>query len=179
MGEVMLQPQALSASSHSQLMSIDAATGAIEFHHNGAPAIIVRDFIRKMARDLMAIVGTAELPPVKHTFLDGVYMREMFIPKGTLLIGKAHRLDCINIVSTGDISVMTEDGSGRVTAGSSAVSRAGTQKIGFAHQDTVFINIFRTDETDLARIESAIAYDSIEEFDLLNQLTTQEVQPCQ
>lgn len=95
---------------------------------------------------------------LKHTFLDGMYVREMFIPKGTLLIGKAHRLSCMNIVSKGDISILTPMGSARVCSGYSGASPPGTQKVGFAHEDTVFVNVFRTDVTDQATIEDVVAF---------------------
>lgn len=97
---------------------------------------------------------------LKHTFLNGMYMREMFIPKGTLLVGKIHKMDCMNIVSSGDISVLTELGSARVGAGYSSVSPAGIQKVGYAHEDTVFVNVFRTDAACAACAELEIAADS-------------------
>jgi hypothetical protein len=69
------------------------------------------------ARQEAADGGEKREMEVKHTFLDGVYMRELFIPKGTLLVGKPHKLACVNVVSKGDISVLTESGSARVKAG--------------------------------------------------------------
>jgi len=124
----------------------------------------VRAWIVALARRLM--VGETKELDIKHTFLDGMYMREMFIPKGTLLVGKVHRQACINVVSKGDISVLTETGSARVKAGYSIVSPAGIQKVGFAHEDTVFVNVFRTDETDPEKVESVVAIDPNEGVDL-------------
>ncbi len=116
-------------------------------------------WIEDTARALIASGGQQNFEhQTKHTFLDGVYMRELFIPKGTLLIGKVHRLGCMNIVAKGDISILTENGSARVKAGHTAVSLAGTQKVGYAHEDTVFINVFRTDETRIEAVEDAVAY---------------------
>lgn len=94
---------------------------------------------------------------VTHTLIDGVYTRTLFIAKGQLLIGKIHLKECVNIVAKGDISVLTETGAGRFTAGYVATSGAGIQKVGYAHEDTVFINVFRTDETDIEKIEAEIA----------------------
>jgi len=37
------------------------------------------------------------------------------------------------------------------------VSAPGIQKVGYAHEDTVFINVFRTDETEIEKIEAEIA----------------------
>jgi hypothetical protein len=42
------------------------------------------------------------------------------------------------------------------------VSQPGIQKVGYAHEDTVFINVFRTDETDPARVEQVVSFDSYE-----------------
>jgi len=94
---------------------------------------------------------------VEHTLIDGVYTRTLFIPKGSLLFGKIHLKECVNIVAKGDISVLTETGSGRFKAGHVAVSPPGIQKVGYAHEDTVFINVFRTDETDIEKIEAQVA----------------------
>jgi hypothetical protein len=148
-----------------KLMAFDPITGVISFGHGGADPQLVRTFIRKLTNDLLALPGASNDMPLKHTLSNGVYMREMFIPKGTLLVGKIHKLECINIVSKGDISILTETGSGRITAGHTAVSPAGIQKVGFANEDTIFINIFRTEEADIEKIESAIAYESFEAFD--------------
>lgn len=126
----------------------------------------VRAWIRRVAQVMLQ--GETREMEVKHTFMNGIYMREMFIPKGTLLVGKVHRLECINVVSKGDISILTETGSARVKAGYSVVSPSGIQKMGYAHEDTVFINIFRTDETDPKKVEDIVAVDP--EGEMLCQL---------
>lgn len=155
------------------LMRVDQETYEITFHHDGADPALVRQFIRNMVVDLNALPGALEGAPIEQTSHNGMVCRAMFIAKGTLLVGKIHKLDCINIVAKGDISLMTEYGSGRMVAGQQAISPAGTQKIGFAHEDTVFINIFRCDETAIDAIEDAIAWSSFEAFDAA-QLTHEE-----
>lgn len=151
------------------LMAFDPESGVITFNHGGAPGYVVRQFIRTMTDALNALPGALEGLPVEHVAIDGMLSRAMFIPKGMLLVGKIHKLDCINIVASGDISILTEKGSGRMVAGQQAVSPAGTQKIGFANEDTVFINIFRTNESRLEHIEDTIGWPSFEEFDLAEQ----------
>lgn len=147
------------------LMHVDPTTQEITFHHNGADPALVRSFIRKMAADLNALPGALGGLPVDQIAHDGMVCRAMTIPKGMLLVGKIHKLDCINIVAKGAINLMTEHGSGRMVAGEQAVSPAGTQKIGFATEDTIFINIFRCDEVSLEGIEEAIAWPSFDAFD--------------
>lgn len=150
-----------------QLMSYDPVSGEISFNYDGSNPLLVRSFIQNLTADLRSLPGAIHDLPIKHTFLNGVYVRELFIPKGTLLTGKVHRLDCINIVSKGDISILTEFGSGRMTAGQSAISHAGTQKLGFANADTVFINIFRTDVTEISQIEDEVSLDANDAIDSL------------
>jgi hypothetical protein len=126
-----------------------------------SPAAIKRQ-IGDLVRDLMARPDKREFD-VKHTLIDGVYTRTLFIPKGSLLVGQIHLKECVNIIAKGDISILTETGLGRFQAGHVAVSGPGIQKVGYAHEDTVFVNVFRTDKTDIEEIESEIARASVAE----------------
>lgn len=100
--------------------------------------------------------------PLTHTFAKGIYSREMFIPKGSLIVGKIHKKECLNIVSKGDIYIVTETGSMRVTAPYSVVSPAGLRRVGYALEDTVWTNVFSTDETDLEKLEDELIWPSYE-----------------
>lgn len=139
------------------IVNIDRDTG--EIVPVGSTPQELRAWLISVTRKLLALPKSEQREfDVRHTFLDGIYMRELFIPKGSLLVGKVHRLHCLNVVSKGDISVVTESGSARVKAGYSVASPAGLQKLGYAHEDTVFVNVFRTDETDPEKIEDVIAF---------------------
>lgn len=109
--------------------------------------------------------------PVEHFIADGVYTRKLFIPKGSILIGKIHKKACMNIVAKGDITVMTETGCARIQAGYTVQSPAGIMKVGYAHEDTIFINVFRTDETEIEKIEADIAGESFEALAIENEVT--------
>ena len=92
--------------------------------------------------------------PVKHYFSQGVYARELFIPKGIVLTGKIHKYSQLNIMSQGEMSVLTEDGIKRVKAPFTIVSPPGTKRVAYAHEDTIWTTIHGTDETDLEKIEA-------------------------
>lgn len=140
-----------------QLLQINPVNG--ELIAPSADPLIVRALINELARRMLALPPEQQLNfALEHIFCEGMYLRKMFIPKGSLLVGQVHKLPCLNLVCKGDIAVMTETGSARVGAGYTVASPAGTQKLGFAHSDTVFVNIFRTDLTDLAAVEAEIAY---------------------
>lgn len=106
----------------------------------------------------------AKLPqvelPLEHHFADGVYVRTMFIPKGTCLTGKVHRHDCVNIVH-GDISVATENGARRITALGAPqrfTSPAGTKRAGYAHEDTYWTTVHANpkNQQDLKALEDEL-----------------------
>lgn len=137
------------------LINVDPYTGEVSFNYRGTPAQM-RARILELKDTLLAAAGPANYP-VEHILCDGTYTRKLFIPRGTVLVGKIHRKDCVNVVAAGDISLLTEHGMKRVQAGFTGVSRAGIMKVGYAHADTIFLNVFRTDKTDLAEIEEEIA----------------------
>lgn len=117
--------------------------------------------------------------PVKHHFSQGVYARELFIPKGTLLTGKIHKFAQLNIMSQGEMSVLTEDGVKRVKAPFTIVSPPGTKRIAYAHEDTVWTTIHGTDETDLDKIEQTFIADTEADYAaFLEQAKTKEIAPC-
>ena len=108
---------------------------------------------------------------VRHHFSKGVYAREIFIPKGTVLVGKIHKHENLNIISQGDISVLTENGMERLKAPFTLVSPPGTKRAGFAHEDTVWLSIHGTDETDVDKIElEFIAQNEAEYIDFCKSL---------
>lgn len=116
--------------------------------------------------------------PVKHHFSRGVYARELFIPKGTVLTGKIHKYPQLNILSQGEISVLTEEGIKRVKAPFHVVSPAGTKRIAYAHEDCVWTTVHGTEETDLERIEATfIAQTEHEYLEFCKVLEIKEM-PC-
>ena len=92
----------------------------------------------------------------KHYFSKGLYAREIFIPKGTILVGKIHKHLSLNILSQGDITILTEFGARRVSAPYTVVSPPLTKRVGYAHEDTVWTTIHATDETDLEKLEDEL-----------------------
>lgn len=107
-----------------------------------------------LAEQQMRELGTPAEIPVQHYFSDGVYARHGRIPAGTLLTGYIHKKRNLNILSEGEISVLTQDGMKRVKAPFIIVSPAGTKRIAYTHTDCVWTTIHGTHETDLEKIES-------------------------
>ena len=127
----------------------------------GENPLATRAAIERRKEEMLASPDRVELP-FTESLEHGLYTRTLFIPKGCELVGKIHRKPCVNIVAKGDITIMTETGLLRVQAGYSVTSPAGIQKIGYAHEDTVFINVFRTDVTDITMIEKDLICENFE-----------------
>jgi hypothetical protein len=115
---------------------------------------VLRDKIDAL-ETLMLREPQVEIEPVNY-FASGLYAREITIKAGTLLTGKIHRTEHLNIVSKGRIIVWTEDGMREVAAPFTMVSRPGTKRVGYALEDTVWTTIHATTETDLVKLEAEL-----------------------
>ncbi len=106
-----------------------------------------------------ARVGAAlhALCPLTHTFAEGFYLREIFIPKGTVLTGAIHRFAHPNVLLSGEVIVVTEHG-GRehLKAPLALISKAGTKRAVYAVEDTRWVTVHQTDSTDPEAIVEAI-----------------------
>lgn len=93
--------------------------------------------------------------PVEHTFSGGVYIRQIFIPKGIILMGKRHRFETCNILVSGELSIYMGEGipTNKVKGPYLFTSQPNTKKLAYCHKDAIFMNIHPTEETDLEKIE--------------------------
>jgi hypothetical protein len=122
------------------------------------PLELQRIITRKQVDRLQEAVAAA--PQIEfqtqHDFCPGFYARSVLIPAGTVLVGKVHATEHIFMVTQGDISITTDEGVMRVQAPFQAICKAGMKRAGFAHTDTVCVNIHITTETDLTKLEAAL-----------------------
>lgn len=105
---------------------------------------------------------------IEHHFSEGVYAREMRVPKGTILIGKIHKFQNLNILSQGEVTVISIDGSRRVKAPFTFVASPGSQRVFYIHEDAVWTTIHGTHEKDVEKIEAefiAKSYDEVPALD--------------
>jgi hypothetical protein len=86
----------------------------------------------------------------------GVYAREMKAPAGIVITGKIHEHDHINILSEGEISVMTDDGMKRVKAPYTFESKAGIRRIGYTHSDITWTSIHSVLTDDINELEKEL-----------------------
>ena len=92
--------------------------------------------------------------PVQHHFTDGVYARELTIPAGTVLTGRTHLKANLNLLTSGEISVLVDGHIKRITAPATIVSPAGVKRVAYAHTDCTWVTVHGTHLTDMAAIEA-------------------------
>ena len=144
-----------------EMLTQPAALNDVPPNHTGVYEPSARENIMAMEAAIAA-APQVELQ-VTHHFSQGLYARELRIPKGMLLVGKIHRFENLNIISQGEISVYTEEGVRRVKAPCTIVSPPGTKRVGYAHEDTVWTTIHATEETDIEEIEKAVIADDFDD----------------
>jgi hypothetical protein len=103
--------------------------------------------------------------PLEHIFADGLYARQLTIPKNCVLTGAIHKRQHINIIAKGDISVATEHGVKRIKAPYVMISEPGTKRAGFAHEETVWITVHATEAKTEAEAEALLVTNDYAEYE--------------
>lgn len=126
----------------------------------------ILSFEEKLSKVPGAWFGDTDNLPLIHSFADGIYVREMLLPAGTIVVGKIHKHSHPNFILTGDVTVYTEDGGvERLQAPQSIISPAGTKRVVYAHENTVWITVHKTDETDTDKVVDLLTCKTYEDFD--------------
>ena len=101
-----------------------------------------------------------------HTFAPGVYVRTAHLKAGSIVVGKIHKHAHANILSQGDVTVITESqGQQRLTGFMPMVSEAGTKRAVYVHKDAIWTTIHLTNSTDLAEIEKELIAETYEQYE--------------
>ena len=94
--------------------------------------------------------------PVTHNFAPDIYIREIFMPADTVVIGHKHLTEHFNVILKGKCRVMIGDVVEELTAPCTFVSGAGSQKIVNVLEDCIWQTVHsNTDnENDIETLES-------------------------
>jgi len=98
------------------------------------------------------------------------YAREIFLPKGSFVIGKIHRHQHLNFISKGKVKVFTEFGEKYFEAPCTFISEVGLKRAVYAEEDTLWTTVHLTEfekESDLDKIENEVISPSYDEMGLL------------
>lgn len=115
-------------------------------------SISVRPTIEKIEEKMLRF-DQAECPII-HTFGPGLYIREVRMPKGALVLGHHQIFEQMNIFLKGKVLMVNDDGSKtELSAPIMFVGKPG-RKMGYILEDVTWLNIYSTEERDVETLES-------------------------
>jgi hypothetical protein len=141
----------------------------------------LRESIVKLEATMKAMPAERQIHiEPKHYFANGLYMREIFIPKGVTLTGKIHKTEHLCVLSQGEVSVYTDEGMRRLKASTVVKSSPGTKRVLYAHEDSVWINchLNESNATDLDKIEAHYVAENFRDYYLSTSRSLDDVLRC-
>lgn len=90
--------------------------------------------------------------PIEHFFMPGIYIRQMKGLKDHFAVGHEHLTEHTNIILTGRLLIFDGQESYEIIAPYIFKGHPG-RKAAYFLEDTIWINIHVTDETDLEKLE--------------------------
>jgi len=114
--------------------------------------------MHKILDNAEAIIATGEPVemPLKHTFTDGMYIREIFMPAGTLLTSRIHKTNHPFVVTRGKCIVYDGNKIETITAPHTGITEPGTRRLLYIEEDTNWITYHATKLTNVDEIENEI-----------------------
>lgn len=139
------------------------------------PNHVSREQVERLQAEMVKM-PQAELT-TEHHFSPGMYMRKVFRPAGTLIVGKVHKEPHFFLCAKGEIIAWTENGMKRLQAGDVVESKPGTKRVTLAVTDAIGVTIHRTDKTDLDEIEAELIEPDVTAlFDANNSIKKLEIE---
>jgi hypothetical protein len=121
-----------------------------------------RDKITKLQNQLENLDGAmtgeelTKLNPLKHSFADGCYVREIFNPAGQILVTKIHKKKHPFFLLKGKMSILTENGIEHLKAPYHGITSPGTKRVIYTHEDCVFVTVHATENTTIKDVEEEV-----------------------
>mgnify|MGYP003132928316 FL=1 len=105
--------------------------------------------------------------PLKHSFADGIYVRQMSMKKDSAVIGAIHNHLHVWFLLTGNITVATENSTEDYIAPCYVIATPGVKRVIYANEDSIFVNIHKnpTNTQDLNELEAEIVSKNYEEYE--------------
>lgn len=114
--------------------------------------------IDALERHMLSVNDPVDFPLV-HRFLPGMYIREIFMPAGSIAVSKTHKTEHPYVVLKGVANVYIPGvGVERVEAGRIGVTQPGTRRVLHIIEDSIWVTFHprSDDETTVEQIEDRI-----------------------
>lgn len=105
------------------------------------------------------IAPTAEIPS-RHYSVNGLFVREIKVPKGVIVTGVEYKKDAILIIAKGSGTIFTMNGPVEVKAPFVVANHPGSKQMGYTAEEVVLLAVYPTNETDVNKV--------LEEFTVVN-----------
>ena len=102
--------------------------------------------------------------PVKHTFAGGCYIREIYNPANELIVTKIHKKEHPFFLMKGEMSILTEEGIQHIKAPYQGVTKPGTKRAIYTHEECIFITVHATDNTTIEDVEDEVVCTKYEDL---------------
>ena len=115
------------------------------------------------------VVRESKIAPIKHTFADSIYVRQMDMKQGDVVVGAIHKHLHVWFLLTGHVTIATEDTTEDYIAPCYVVSTPGVKRVILANEDSIFVNIHKnpSNTQDIDELEKeivALNYKEYEEY---------------
>ena len=98
-----------------------------------------------------------EMFPLKHNLQDGLYTREILMPKGSLVVSFIHKQNHPSFFMSGEMSVLLDTGEvKRIKAPMKVMTEIGTQRVAYMHEDCVWICVYKTNKKTVEEAEKDV-----------------------
>jgi len=91
--------------------------------------------------------------PVRHIFGDGLYIREVTFKADTWAIGHHQKFTQMNIMIKGKVKMYNSDGTTKILEAPLTFMGPPGRKAGYIIEDTVWQNVYATNEKDVGKLE--------------------------
>ena len=105
--------------------------------------------------------------PLKHSFADGIYIRQMSMKKDSVVVGAIHNHLHAWFLLTGKILVITEETEEEFISPCYVVSTPGVKRVICAVEESIFVNIHKnpSNTQDLNKLEAEIVSKNYKEYE--------------
>jgi hypothetical protein len=90
---------------------------------------------------------------VMHAFSGGIYIRQVTLKAGTLVMGHRHKTTHCNIMLTGRMTMFGLNGKRDLLVAPVICTADPGRKVAYIHEDVLWLNLFPTEETDVEKLE--------------------------
>ena len=115
--------------------------------------------------------------PVKHSFAEGCYIREIYNPANEIIITAIHAQSHPFFLLKGEMSILTHNGIEHIEAPHYGITKPGVKRVIYTHTPCNFVTVHATELTDPDEIVEAVTAETFEDpriteedMKLINQL---------